>query len=257
MTQLGFIRAGILAAIATVVSASTANAQFEGTYEVAVKKQEEKKSSRWSLADWLTQKQRNRAMDLWLAKNSTSSHYEFFLEARGVNYGETNGEANATPENHNVYGGAFAAYAGVAGLKGGYDLDSEKRSNWAASLNLRLFGRAIQDTHINLEYGLRGTTLKEDTDSEFFQNQFGGVSINLYLAKSFGLEGIYQRLLPVESDRHRTMEGEDSKAGVFIDFSLLRVFGYWRHEYLHFKGGDQPSGSEFRQGFGGGLRLYF
>src|SRR5690606_27714703 len=131
-------------------------ARFEGTYEIAVKKQEQKKASRWSLNDWLAQKERNRLMDLWLAKNSHQSFYEFFLEARSLNYGQYESSTPSSMVNRNSYSGAVAAYAGVAGLRAEFESDTESRSAWSGSINLRLFGRALQDTHINLEYGLRG-----------------------------------------------------------------------------------------------------
>lgn len=232
-------------------------AQFEGTYQVTVRKQEEKKSSRWTLADWLALKQRNHLMDLWLAKNSHSSHFEFYLEARSVNYDKSDGSSeDALQENHNTYGGTFAAYAGVVGLRGTYDGDEENRSGWSGSFNLRILGRALQDTHINLEYGLKGSTFGS-TDADIYQNQFGAVSMNLYLARSLGLEGTYQRILPAESNTHRSFEGEDSRAGVFIDFAFIRIFGYWRNELLQFKHGGLSDVTEKRQGYGGGLRLYF
>jgi hypothetical protein len=249
----------LILAIAMILGLNqSAFAQSDGAFDVALKKNDEKKASRWSLADWLAQKERNRKMDFWLAQNTHSSNYEFFLEARSINYGESDGSPTATAKNNNVYGGALAAYAGVAGLRGSLDQDSEKRSVWSGSLNLRLIGGAIQDSHLNLEYGLRGTSVTDSAGAkDSYQNQFGGVSLNLYLAKFFGIEGSYQRLLPTQSERHRSMEGEDSRAGVFIDFNLLRVFGYWRNEFLDYDGGGQADESEFRQGYGGGLRLYF
>jgi hypothetical protein len=236
---------------------------IEGTYQVAIKKQEEKKQSRWSLTDWLAQKQKNRMMDLWLAKNSQSSPFEFFLELESVNYGASLSTTPDEVKNRNIYSGELAAYAGLAGLRGGYAQDSEERSHWNASLNLRLFGKALQDTHLNLEYGLRGLTYKNGaSENETFQNQFAAATLNLYFTKFFGIEGVYRKLLPAASDRNTTLEGESVDAGVFIDFSLLRVYGTWRKESLKFDNPTQGStpGSttnENREGFGGGLRLYF
>ena len=48
----------------------------EGVYTVIVKKQEEKKSSRWSLADWLVTKKKIALMDQWLALNSSTTWFE-------------------------------------------------------------------------------------------------------------------------------------------------------------------------------------
>ena len=69
----------------------------EGTYEVTVnKKQEEKTKARWTLAEWLAQKQRNQMMDLWLAQNSHSSPYEGFIEGQAINYNESDGHGTAS-----------------------------------------------------------------------------------------------------------------------------------------------------------------
>jgi hypothetical protein len=249
----------VILALVLIVCPGLAFGQFEGTYQVAIKKQEEKKSPRWSLADWLAQKQTNQAQNLWLAKNSHSSVFESYLELRSQNY--TLGSSGDVYENHNNFGGAFALYAGVAGLKGDYEHDLEKRGIWQGSLNIRLLGRALQDTHINLEYGLRGMTVPVgvagSVADDRFQNQFGGVSTNLYLTKFFGLEGSYRRLLPASSEQKTSLEGEISSGGAFIDFSLIRVFGFWRHEYLKREDLVGVPSTETRDGYGGGLRIYF
>jgi hypothetical protein len=152
----------------------------------------------------------------------------------------------------------FAAYAGVVGLRGGYQADTESRTEWSGTFNIRIFGRALQDTHINLEYGLCGLTINSSgSAAESFQNQFGGVSTDIYLTKKFGLEGMYHRELPAQSNLNRTMQGEQETAGIFIDFAFLRAFGNWRNEVLIYNGGGVPTTSEYRQGFGGGIRIYF
>jgi len=234
-----------------------AHAQLEGTYEVIVKKQQEKKNSRWTLEEWLALKERNRWMDLWLAQNSHSSFYEFFLEGRALNYGQYDSSTPEKVTNQNAYGGTFAAYAGVVGLRGGYEVLAENQSNWLGSFNIRLFGRALQDTHINLEYGLAGSALNDNDVQADFQNQFGRVSTNIYLTRSFGLEGEYSKLLPASNSSHRTFQGESSKAGIFIDFSFFRVFGNWRKDFQHIEGAGLPPIEKFKEGFGGGIRLYF
>lgn len=229
-----------------------AQAQLEGTYEVVIKKkQEEKRRSRWTLADWLAQKDRNRMMDLWLAQNSTSSPFEFFLGLESLNYSASLNEGTSET-NENTYRGELGAYAGVVGLRGSYEQDSEERKQWSGSFNIRVFGRQIQGTHINLEYGLQGL----DTGDKF-QNQFGAVSMNLYLTKHFGLSGKYRRLLSANSDSGHSLQGERSQAGLFIDFGALRIFGEWRKEHLRFKDPGGSGRGETREGFGGGLLFYF
>lgn len=231
-------------------------AQIEGQYDVTVKKHEEKKKARWSLDEWLAQKDRNRMMDLWLAQNSHHSPFEFYLEGHSLNYNLM--YADGTHDNHNTYGGMFAAYAGLAGLRGGYEGDQEARTKWSGSFNLRLLGRALQDTHVNIEWGLQGLTEKDSNSAEQkYQNQFGGVEMDLYLTKYFGLEGVYHKILPGSSNLDREMDGESEKAGVFIDFGPYRFFGEWQREYLRFRDGGLPDLTEIRDGFGGGIRIFF
>jgi hypothetical protein len=227
-----------------------------GYFENAAKKTEEKKSTRWTLEDWLAQKERIHMGDLWLARNSHSSPFESFVEARSTSITKSDGTPNATHQNMNLYGGTLAAYAGIAGLRGTYDLDSLHRSVWSGSFNIRLFGRAMQDTHINLEYGVRGYDYGNNTTDKF-SPQFGGVSTNIYITKWMGLEGTYQKILPDRASSGRQIKGEESKAGLFIDFSFVRVFGHWRNELLHFEDGGTAAAREKSEGFGGGLRMYF
>ena len=234
-----------------------ANAQIEGTYEVAIKKQEEKKQSRWSLGDWLAQKQKNHLMDLWLAANSHSSPYEFFIGGQGTSYSSTLSTASTQSTRYTGASGDVAAYAGVFGLRGGYGTDSENRTLTYGSLNLRLLGRSLQDTHINLEFGIRGQAINTNTTPENFQCQYGGGSLDLYLTKYFGLEGMYRKILPGTSNQGRTLQGEDETAGVFLDFNILRVFGNWTNQFLQYSGGTQVNSTESNQGFNSGIRLYF
>lgn len=243
--------------ILIAVLGTPALAQNEDTYEVTVtKKQDEKTKGRWTLAEWLAQKQRNQMMDLWLAQNSHSSPYEFFIEGQSINYTETNGHGSQ-PENHDSYSGQVAAYASIAGLRGGYEGDGERRTEWFGSFNLRVLGRAIQDTHINLEGGIQGLTEKSASPTESVQNTFGRVSTDLYLTKKFGLEGSYTHIFPATSNVGRIIDGEGETGGLFIDFSAFRVYGEWRREFLHFAQPEQSGESEFRDGWGGGIRIFF
>ena len=222
-------------------------------------KQEEKKKSRWTLAEWLEQKKKNQWMDMWLAQNSQSSPFEFYLDAGSINYSKRPGDAESEHFNYNMPNGGLGIYAGFAGLRGSYDsMAGEDRRQWAGSLNLRLLGRAIQDTHLNIEYGLRGLALLRASGSarESFQNQYGGVELTIYFSKYFGIEGNYRKILPESSDQNTTMQGESSQAKVFIDFLALRVYGVWMLERLEFENQGLVT-DEKRDGFGGGLRLFF
>ena len=241
--------------LALLLAPLAVRAQFDAT----VKKGEEKTASRWSLSDYITQKNKNHLSDLWLAKNSHSSLFEFYLDLESSNYNHLS-DPNAI-SNHDVYGGSLAAYIGVFGLQAGYQADNDSRTNSFASANLRLFGHALQDTHLNLEYGLMGFTWSPSsfstTENETVQNRFAAVSGDLYLTRHLGFEGAYRRLFPAQSNLNRSIEGEQEALGLFCDIGFARLFGNWTNEFLIFDGGGQVNSSEFRQGWGGGLRLYF
>lgn len=93
-------------------------AQLEGVYEVRNKKGGGRKSNRWTLADWLSWKEQQKAMDLWLAKNSHSSLFEFFLESGAANYDRSSSNPAAEKTNADRYDGAVGTCAGNAGLRG-------------------------------------------------------------------------------------------------------------------------------------------
>lgn len=242
--------------LAAVLSFCTlANAQSKGAYKSIGEKSQQKQNSRWTLADWMAQKQNNRAMDLWLAKNSYSSPYEFYLDGSLQNYNQFRGDAPEVHQNFNSQNAELGAYAGRAGLRGEYFGDEENRTGWQGGLNFRVYGRAIQDTHISLEWGFRGLTTG-DPGSQKYQNQFGSVNLSVYLAKNFGVEGRYLRILPASSDQKTTLSGEESSAQVFIDFWAVRIYGEWKHLYERTKS-EASSASESRTGYGGGLRIFF
>jgi hypothetical protein len=263
-SSMGISIGALLCVGAMGLYSAPARAEIEGTYKVIIKKQEEKKQSRWTLAEWLALKERNRQMDLWLAHNSQSDPFEFYLDLSSRSEGFKSDAATASGQtvNEQTFGGSFAAYATVAGLRGSYEAmtagDGSKRTTTAGSLNLRILGRAIQDSHLNLEYGIRGLALKSTAGAEEnFQSQFGGGTLTLYFTKHFGVDGTYHRYLKSEpSSAGRTAEGDLAQSSVFIDFSFVRVFGSWRKERLEFAGPSATT-TETIEGFGGGLRFFF
>lgn len=230
-------------------------AQSPGFYKGIAAKQTEKTRSRWTLIDWMAQKRDVGMMDLWLAKNSYSSPFEFYLDGSLNNYNLVNAATPSEHRNLNSQGGEFGAFAGRAGLRGVYRGDEENRVTWMGGFNFRIYGRAIQDTHINLEYGLRGLTLPSPSP-EKFQNQFAAVHLTIYLTKHLGIEGSHTRILPARSDLENTLEGETSAGKLFIDFSAVRFYGEWRNELLRTKSATSAT-SETRSGYGGGIRLFF
>ena len=197
---------------------------------------------------------------MWLARNSHSSPFEFYLDVGSFNYDSFLGATPETRSNKNALLGGLGAFAGPVGIQGRYESYSPDETVALGGFNLRIFGRAIQDTHVNLEYGVRGLTLTAAGQRESFQNQFAGVNAAFYLTKYFGFDGSYRKIFPATSEAEgaskRDFEGESSEAGAFIDFSFVRVYGVWRREFLLFHQSGDAS-SEFREGIGGGLKFFF
>ena len=178
----------------------------DDVYELVIKKQEQKAKTRWSLSEWIDTRDRMRMMDLWLALHSPSP-YEFFVG--GVNRifdGPAGRSSGLSFEG--------AAYASIFGL--GFERTLTPASSYSAEFLLRIFGYQAQGTNITLHAGLR---------SQDVRNAFAGLGMSLYLAKNFGLEGLYRRhyrAVPNSqgvSNASVTLEG-----GAFIDFNFLRVF---------------------------------
>lgn len=54
--------------------------------------------------------------------------------------------------------------------------------------------------------------------------------MTIYLTKAFGLEGFYQWNFKERSNLAADIEGSVVEGMIFIDYSLLRVFGAWSLE---------------------------
>lgn len=189
-------------------------------------KQEAKEKSRWTLTEWLDTRDRMRLMDMWLALHSPSP-YEFFF----------GGQTDFLSQNNvSVFGYGFqaAAYATIFGLEGHYDSLSGGH-RWLGIFDLRFFGYHAQGTNMTLQVGInRGAT------STSFQNILAGLSLTMYFAKHFGIQGLF---------RHYFGSGKRWEAGAFIDFSFIRVYGSYLTEQL--------SPSLYRQGISAGTQIYF
>jgi len=206
----------------------TQNACADEVYTFIIKKQEEKAKTRWSLAEWLETRDKMRLMDLWLALHSPSP-YEFYLSGAYLN--------NSSSA---VQGWDFsaAAYASIFGL----GVERQVYSGIADTSGLfflRIFGFQSQGTNITLQAGLTAINRPE----ERFQSALAGISSNLYLAKFFGLEGLYRRA--VKQTRYET--------GAFIDFRFLRVYGKYFNTTVEFNSGLRTND----HGSLAGVKLFF
>ena len=193
----------------------------EGVYTVIVQKQEEKKSSRWNLADWLVTKKKIALMDQWLALNSSSSWFEFIFDF-GV--GKLDESISRTETGNELeferYGAAlYIKFFGIEFNKYNYSDIIDKNDY---RLNLILLGSSVQSTHLRLFYGRRNF---KQLDFSSYSQDFYGSSLSLYLASFLGTEFTYTNFKSAKSiDSTYSVEGERVEYGVFIDISLLRIY---------------------------------
>ncbi|MEZ4873854.1 MAG: hypothetical protein R2827_16760 [Bdellovibrionales bacterium] len=121
----------------------------EGVYEVVVKKQEKKERTRWTLTDWLAQKERIRMMDYWLAMNTSDNPFEFSI---GMDTGDLTLETDDgttvvdTSERASQY--HLSAFATIVGISGRLVDNSDDYDGSELAFNLRLLGSSQQNTNL-------------------------------------------------------------------------------------------------------------
>lgn len=216
---------------------------------------ERKEGARWTLQEWLAQKQRNQLMDLWLGMYAPSP-YEFSLSGGYQSY-TTSTEPLRSDNSHQSYSGAVAAYATLIGLQAEYENNSQEVYNdLSGSLNIRIIGNAVQGTHVILFAGLRTRTIDNSGTPILLRNKFIGADLNLYLTKYFGLAGNYRSYLPTDDTTLGTVSGTRSEAGIFIDFAAIRIFGnYFIDKQIETLSGVNSSVE--RTGIQSGIKFFF
>lgn len=187
----------------------------EQVYRFIIQKQEDKEKYRWNLTDWINTRDRIRLMDLWLALHSPAP-YEFFL---GTTY-QIN-QTHAFQNYYNVIDGTFAAFVTIFGLEGSYEKNFDTR--WTGSFDLRVFGYHDQSTNITLQGGLR----YRSSDQYEIRNAFAGVRMTIYLAKAFGIEGLFRRYFDSTPTTLPDVgqAGNRYQAGAFLEYNFLRLYG--------------------------------
>lgn len=219
-------------------------------------KAESKEGSRWTLQDWLAQKQRNQLMDLWLAMYAPSP-YEFYVSGAYQTYSTTNDPVTASDGSHQSFSGAVAAYATVIGLQAEYENNAQENYNdFSGSVQVRVIGNASQGTHAILFAGLRTRTLDNSGNSILLRNKLAGGDLNLYMTRYFGIAGNYKYYFPTDDAALGTVSGTRVEGGIFIDFGAVRVFGnYFTDKQLQVLSGVNSTSE--RTGIQSGIRFFF
>lgn len=179
---------------------------------------------RWTLQEWLAQKERNKMMDMWLAFN-TPSPYEAQFDFYYLSYVK---EVTAVTPNkeYTSYLGKIHAYARLVGLTAEHENNTkESYSTTTGIFNLRLFGNSLRNTSITLHYGQRTKNDVSKTPETTLRNNFAGASTQIYITKYFGISGHYRDYQEAIHDTLGKVKGSRTEGGIFIDFDHVRVFG--------------------------------
>lgn len=215
-----------------------------------------REGSRWTLQDWLAQKQRNSLMDQWLMMNSPSP-FEFSLKGASNSYQfqkDSDGKKSYLTSK-----AALSAYAQAVGLTGEYENNlKEKLTDVTGLLNLRILGASLQTTSITLHVGQRTRQYLENSQQESIRNFVTQISVQAYFTKYFGLFGSYRNFSPASHPTLGNVSGNHIEGGLFIDFQGLRVFGNWSDELQVNQAAANGVKTKYkRQGIESGIVIFF
>jgi hypothetical protein len=216
-------------------------------------KVEKKAAQRWTLQEWLQQKERNRWMDQWLMMH-TPTPYEFALEVKSLSYTLT---SDAVHPQHRTVSGSFTAYATMVGLEFQNNNNaSEGIIDNTGLFHIRILGAADQGSHLTLSFGQQ-TRHFNNLNLPLRSQYLGQTDLTLYFNNHVGLKALHKSFYPLTNDvNYGDVTGYWQSVDIFIDFAALRIFGgaYREKETQTLNGATQIRTIEGAQG---GLRLYF
>ena len=198
------------------------------------KKADERYQSRWTIADWFETQRKTRLQDQWLAGNKSDDIYEFYVGGRtGSRTTTVDGVENILKPRANQ--AMAGAYATLAGLEGSY-FDQAGASatenglnsyGWDAFFGFRPIGDSLQNSNLTLFYGLQ---FRDEFGGESVKQQAAKARMTIYLTKALGIEGHYLWAFKERTNQAADVQGSAVEASLFLDFSLLRIFGTWTRE---------------------------
>lgn len=226
-------------------------AQEKFNFSERAKKRE---GSRWTLSEWLAQKDRNKLMDQWLWLNSPSP-FEYSLLGAQTNYKK---KLAASESEYTITALEASAYARIFGLSIEYEKrDAESENDLTGLFNIRLLGSSIQSSSLTLHYGQRSRTFSDLNPVSITRNQFYQISLQIYLSRYFGINGYYRNYLPFNDSYFGDITGYQNQAGAFIEFEFVRIFGVWFEELQKNSSPSTPNPEIKRNGIKTGLQFFF
>jgi hypothetical protein len=218
------------------------------------KRAQARESKRWTLQEWLDQKNRNALMDQWLSMNSPSP-YEFSLQMDSFQVEYKEGTNASIKKNSSQ--GSVHAFAGLVGVSGFYEKSgNEKLSQTTGLLQFRLLGSSLQSTSLTVGLGQRNRRFVYQSTDHEIKNLVGHAKVQLYLTRHFGVQGTYQYFAPTQDSSLGDTYGHLSEGGLFLDFRGLRIYSDYFEDIFRLK----PAGVDSkyrRQGVKTGLQIFF
>ena len=204
------------------------------------KKQEAKKSSRWSLADWMLTRKTIDAQNRWLALNSSTTLFEGILTGDITTYDKV---AGGLTTEKKLTRGSLEIYLSIFGLMGEYGKSNEKYITEGGQFILRLFGKSSQDTSIAFTYGYT-----QGNDQRAYRNNYFGAKTTIYLAEFLGVDAEYRDYNDAIDVNNQTVSGYYRSYGGFVELHIFRIYAQNWTEKL---------GTVTRSGVAAGLKIFF
>jgi len=220
-------------------------------YVIVMQKQEQKKQRGWSLADWMVTKNKMKAMDMWLALNSSANLFEFYVGGHQSNY-DLNNINTSSKTSKKILGGELGAYVSILGVELEYDKSNEKYDLRSGMVALRIFGTAYQGTNLTIGFGNK--TFDVENDHEY-NNQFVQGKLAINLLSFLGVQGIYKNYLARKSNGIE-LSGYKNIFGAYLDIYFLRIYGNLFAEKLNYSNSLVYT-TQKRSGYTLGAQIFF
>lgn len=241
-----------LLTIATLTSSPAALAYFQMDLLSGKRGARKSAGSKWTLADWLSQKKNAALADHWLAMHRSSDLLELNLStAHDRRWTKPDGGgASFETDGAQYQGEIFLSIFGIAGEFSRLRPDVE---SYGGSTGIRLLGAHSQTTSFVVRYGWRRLT--DHVARVHFDNFFAEGVFDLYLFNQFGLGGEYRQYLAPEKDAG-DFQGSRWSGGTFVEIGdRVRLFARVYREPAR-TAVNGLSSRQTHEGYSAGVKLF-
>ncbi len=164
-----------------------------------------KSSSRWTLADFLVQKNKNKLADQWLSMNRAAGQLVEINLGGGVNTYRFKAGPTVAAITGESQSYRLDTYISFFNLMAEFEKSDDDKETYAAAAGLRLLGASSQTTNIVARYGLKEE--RNLSTKEISKNAFAEGQLQLYVFEFFGLMGKYRHYFPHDSSQGNRIAG--------------------------------------------------